>query len=78
MRECEGAVASATISGQPQSYQLTPEATYAAAVKAFGERGLIDLIAAMGYYDMVAMTLIAAKAIPPKEADVPELMRLTP
>jgi 4-carboxymuconolactone decarboxylase len=54
------------------------DATYAAAVKAFGERGLIDLIAAMGYYDMVAMTLIAAKAIPPKEADVPELKPLTP
>jgi 4-carboxymuconolactone decarboxylase len=54
------------------------DATYAAAVKAFGERGLIDLIATMGYYDMVAMTLIAAKAIPPKEDDVPQLMPLTP
>jgi len=54
------------------------DATYAAAVKVFGERGLIDLIATMGYYDMVAMTLIAAKAIPPKEDDVPQLMPLTP
>jgi 4-carboxymuconolactone decarboxylase len=54
------------------------DATYAAAVKAFGERGLIDLIATMGYYDMVAMTLIAAKAIPPREDDVPQLMPLTP
>jgi hypothetical protein len=32
MRACEGTVASATIAGQPQSYQLTPEAAYAAAV----------------------------------------------
>ena len=34
MRACEGAVASATISGQPQAYQLTPDAAYAAAVSA--------------------------------------------
>jgi hypothetical protein len=33
-RACEGAVASATISGQAQSYQLTPEAAYAATVSA--------------------------------------------
>ena len=32
--------------------------TYAAAVKQFGEKGLIDLVATMGYYDTVAMTLI--------------------
>jgi hypothetical protein len=32
MRACEGAVASATISGQPQSYQLTPDAAYATSV----------------------------------------------
>jgi 4-carboxymuconolactone decarboxylase len=52
------------------------DATYAAAVKQFGEQGLIDLVATMGYYDMVAMTLIAAKAIPPKEEDVPWLAEL--
>jgi hypothetical protein len=34
MRACEGTVASATIAGQPQSYQLTPEAAYATAVSA--------------------------------------------
>jgi 4-carboxymuconolactone decarboxylase len=54
------------------------DATYAAAVKAFGEKGLIDLIATMGYYDVVAMTLITAKAIAPKEDDVPQLAPLTP
>src|SRR5215813_1498658 len=52
------------------------DATFAAAVKQFGERGLIDLVATMGYYDMVAMTLIAGKAIPPKEEDVPWLAEL--
>ena len=51
--------------------------TYAAAVKAFGEKGLIDLVATMGYYDIVAMTLITAKAVAPKEDDVPQLAALS-
>jgi 4-carboxymuconolactone decarboxylase len=49
------------------------DATYAAAVQQFGEKGLIDLVATMGYYDTVAMTLITAKAVAPKEDDVPQL-----
>jgi 4-carboxymuconolactone decarboxylase len=53
------------------------DATFAAAVKAFGEKGLIDLVATMGYYDMVAMTLITAKAVAPKEEDVPQLAELS-
>ena len=53
------------------------DATYAAAVKAFGEKGLIDLVATMGYYDTVAMTLITAKAVAPKEDDVPQLAALS-
>jgi 4-carboxymuconolactone decarboxylase len=52
------------------------DATFAAAVKAFGEKGLIDLVATMGYYDTVAMTLITAKAVAPKEEDVPQLAAL--
>lgn len=52
------------------------DATYAAAVKQFGEKGLIDLVASMGYYDTVAMTLITAKAVAPKEDDVPQLAAL--
>ena len=52
------------------------DATYAAAVKQFGEKGLIDLVATMGYYDTVAMTLITAKAVTPKEDDVPQLAAL--
>ena len=53
------------------------DATYAAAVREFGEKGLIDLVATMGYYDTVAMTLITAKAVAPKEDDVPQLAALT-
>ena len=53
------------------------DATFAAAVKAFGEKGLINLVATMGYYDIVAMTLITAKAVAPKEADVPQLAELS-
>src|SRR5215467_11539529 len=52
------------------------DAAYAAAVKEFGEKGLIDLVATMGYYDTVAMTLITAKAVAPKEEDVPQLAAL--
>jgi 4-carboxymuconolactone decarboxylase len=52
------------------------DATFAAALKAFGEKGLIDLVATMGYYDTVAMTLITAKAVAPKEDDVPQLAAL--
>ncbi|WP_233830195.1 carboxymuconolactone decarboxylase family protein [Paraburkholderia sp. ZP32-5] len=33
------------------------DATYALAVEVFGERGVVELIAAAGYYTMVAMTL---------------------
>jgi 4-carboxymuconolactone decarboxylase len=53
------------------------DAMFAKAVAKFGERGLIDLVATMGYYDLVAKTLMTANAIPPKEADVPELLPLT-
>lgn len=52
------------------------DTTYAAAVKQFGEKGLIDIVATMGYYDTVAMTLITAKAVAPKEDDVPQLAAL--
>ena len=53
------------------------DATFAAAVKTFGEKGLIELVATMGYYDIVAMTLITAKVVAPKEADVPQLAELS-
>jgi 4-carboxymuconolactone decarboxylase len=41
----------------------------------FGERGILDLIGIMGYYDTVAMILITAKAVPPL-SDIPQLQPL--
>jgi len=40
-------------------------------------KGLIDLVATMGYYDTVAMTLITAQGRAPKEDDVPQLAALS-
>ena len=37
------------------------DGTYAAVVERFGERGLVDLVAACGYYVAVAMTLNVAR-----------------
>ncbi len=49
------------------------DATYAKALAKFGERGIVELIGLMGYYDLVAMLLIAGKAIPPADPEVPVL-----
>jgi 4-carboxymuconolactone decarboxylase len=48
---------------------------YNAARAKFGERGILDLIGIMGYYDTVAMVLITAKAVPPPD-DTPQLLPL--
>lgn len=45
--------------------------TYAQAVKAFGEQGVMDLIAVNGYYDLVSMTLNVAKVMPPAGETMP-------
>jgi 4-carboxymuconolactone decarboxylase len=47
-----------------------------AAVAQFGERGVVDAIAILGFYDFVAMTLITAKAEPPLD-DVPRLQTIS-
>jgi 4-carboxymuconolactone decarboxylase len=47
------------------------DATYAAAVAAFGERGVVDLIAVNGYYHTVSMTLNIGEVLPPADAGVP-------
>jgi 4-carboxymuconolactone decarboxylase len=52
------------------------DATYAAALAKFGERGIVELIGLMGYYDLVAMLLIAGNAVPPADAEVPALQTL--
>ncbi|MCA6104135.1 carboxymuconolactone decarboxylase family protein [Bradyrhizobium australafricanum] len=40
------------------------DAVYKAALEKFGERGITDIIAIMGYYDMVSMMLITMQAGP--------------
>jgi 4-carboxymuconolactone decarboxylase len=49
------------------------DATYAAALAKFGENGIVELIGLMGYYDLVAMLLIAGNAMPPADPEVPTL-----
>ena len=52
------------------------DATYAAVAERFGERGLVDLVAACGYYVAVAMTLNVARV--PLPEGVPPPLRPLP
>jgi 4-carboxymuconolactone decarboxylase len=47
------------------------DATFAAAQKALGDQGVIDLIAVNGYYDMVSMTLNVAQVATPADGALP-------
>jgi 4-carboxymuconolactone decarboxylase len=47
------------------------DAIYTSALEKFGERGVIDLIAVNGYYDVVSMTLNVAHVKPPADAELP-------
>ena len=47
------------------------DATYARAMEKFGERGILDLIAVNGYYDVVSMTLNVARVSPPAGETMP-------
>jgi 4-carboxymuconolactone decarboxylase len=47
------------------------DATYAAAVQQFGERGIMDVIGIIGYYDLVSMTLITMEATAPNDSVAP-------
>ena len=49
------------------------DATYAAALAKFGERGIIDLVALNGYYDLVCMTLNVAQVPLPTDFRGPSL-----
>jgi 4-carboxymuconolactone decarboxylase len=44
---------------------------YKAALEKFGERGIIDIIAIMGFYDITSMTLITMQAGAPNESVPP-------
>lgn len=54
------------------------DATYAKALQRFGERGVLDLIAVNGYYDLVCMTLNVAQVPVPAGSKVPPLKPLPP
>ena len=44
---------------------------YKAALEKFGERGILDIIGIIGYYDLVSMTLITMQADPPNDSMKP-------
>lgn len=48
-----------------------PDAVYKAALQKFGERGIMDIIGIIGYYDLVSMTLITMQAAPPNDSVKP-------
>ena len=52
------------------------DAIYKAALEKFGERGIMDIIGIIGYYDLVSMTLITMQAEAPNDS-VPPLPVLT-
>jgi 4-carboxymuconolactone decarboxylase len=54
--------------------KFVSDATYAAALERFGERGVIDLIGACGYYTLVSMVLnVDRYPLPDGAARLPEL-----
>lgn len=48
------------------------DALYAAAVRALGEEGVVDLVGILGYYSLISMTINAFRVQPPEGAE-PEL-----
>jgi 4-carboxymuconolactone decarboxylase len=54
--------------GELHAKQAVSDATYARAVAAFGEAGVVDLTAVAGYYTTLAMILnVARTPVPPGE-----------
>ena len=47
------------------------DSTYGSALKQFGERGVMDVIGIIGYYDLVSMTLITMQASAPNDSVAP-------
>jgi 4-carboxymuconolactone decarboxylase len=52
------------------------DATYARVLKAFGERGIMDLVGTVGYFVAICMAMNVA-GTPAPESDVPPLVPLT-
>ncbi|KQQ47406.1 carboxymuconolactone decarboxylase [Duganella sp. Leaf126] len=58
-----------TFCQQLHRQQRVDDATYAAALAAFGEHGVVDLMGINGYYTFLAMVMNAAQtAVPPTDA----------
>jgi len=53
---------------QLQRQKQVSDAVYAGAVQRFGEQGLTDLVALLGYYNLVSMTLNVAQVQAPASA----------
>ena len=53
------------------------DTVYKAALDKFGERGIMDIIGIMGYYDITSMTLITMQAEAPKNGAVAPLPDLS-
>ena len=47
------------------------DVVYKAALETFGEKGIMDIIGIMGYYDLVSMTLITMQAGAPNDSVKP-------
>jgi 4-carboxymuconolactone decarboxylase len=56
---------------QLQQRQRVDDATYAAALAAFGEHGVVDLMGINGYYTFLAMVMNAAQTAAPVTAAAP-------
>ena len=56
---------------QLHQLQRVDDATYAAALAAFGEHGVVDLMGINGYYTFLAMVMNAAQTAAPAGAAVP-------
>jgi len=51
--------------------QSVSDATYAQAVKKFGEKGVVDMVGLTGYYVMISMLTSVARTPPPQVIQYP-------
>lgn len=63
-----------TFSTELRRDKIVSDATYAKVLERFGERGVVDLVAVNGYYDVVCMTLNVAQVPVPAEFKGPFLV----
>lgn len=61
------------VAGQLQRAHTVDDDTFARAVAAFGEDGVVELVATVGYYTTLAMVMNAARTPPSPPGDGPRL-----